>query len=1035
MKISEFSVRHSLFVNLCSLIIIIGGLFSLFTLKKEAFPSVSYNVVRVTTSFRGASAEKVERLLTSPLEKELREVDNIDEIVSSSYEGLSTIIIKISSDVKDIRKVVNDIQQAVDKVTDLPEDVDEKPTVTEITSDEFPVIKVSVSGSMDEFTLREYADTLRTLLEDINGVSAVERSGWRDEEYWVEPDLNTMKKYHISFRELVDSLRSQNVDIPGGKQEYSGKELIVKVKGELKRKEDIENTVIRSNDLGHWIKVKDVANVRHTFSDDIIINKAFGTRAIILTVIKKKKGDIIRIVDEVHKTIKRFKEGAPPELKIGTFYDLSYYVNRRLNVLRSNGIIGFIFVIIVLFVFLPPIPAFMTALGIPIAFFVTLWIMSTLGLTINLITMFGLVMVLGIIVDDSIIISENVFRYIEKGLKPPEAAIVGTNEVYRPVLATVITTMVAFSPLMFMQGLIGKFVRYIPFVVIIALMASLIEAFFVLPSHLADFSKPLKKGFSPKDKDSWFYRFRIFYRKVLIKAINKRYKVIGVVSVLFIFSLIVAKFFMPFVLFSPHGVEQFSIMLEAEPDTNLYRTNEFISQVEKIVDTLPSKYLRAYETIIGKLMERRAYDPNVKQGNNFAQINVYLTAPSQRRKSAEEIIAMIRPRIEALFNTLREKGVEKLYFHRLRPGPAIGKPIDVKVQGEDFKKMLPIIAEIKQFLSSLEGVRDISDSYNLGSQEIHILINEEKAQKAFLTNTNIAFAIRAAFSGAVATTIKREKAEKEIRILVRLPRKERNNPEVFNKILVSNKFGNLIPLKEVVSFKKVRTLRTIKHIDGKRFISVTAEVDNKRMTSMKANTLLKKKFSDIPLRYPGYSLKFGGEEEETATSLKSLLRAFIIAVCLIFLILATQFNSLLQPFIVMLTIPLGVIGVIVAFLLHQEPLGFFAIMGFVGLTGVVVNDSIVLVDFINKRRDKTSLREAVIEAGTLRLRPVLLTTITTVCGLATVAYGIGGLDPFLRPMALAISWGLMFATLFTLIVIPCTYLIIEDIKGLYCFKQ
>ncbi|UCG35101.1 MAG: efflux RND transporter permease subunit [Candidatus Omnitrophota bacterium] len=1029
MKFSEFSVKNSLFVNLFSAFIIISGIVSVINLRKEAFPVVSFNRVLVTTALRGASPEKIERLVTIPLERELREVENIDEMISSSTEGESYISLNVDDKVKDLQKVVNDIQKAVDRVTDLPDDIEERPLVKDITSSEIPVLKIALSGELNEFVLRRYADNLKDLIEDIEEVASVARTGWRDEEYWIEPDIAKMKEYHISFYELAIAVKAQNVDMPGGKQEYDGKEFMVKVKGELKTKEDIENTVIRSSDLGNWVKVKDVANVRHTFQDDIILNKSLGTRAITFTVVKREAGDIIRLVSKVHKVIKEFKKNVPQILKISTFYDLSYYVKRRLNVLRSNGVIGFCLVVLTLFLFLPPLSAFVTALGIPIAFFTTFGIMYFMGVTINLLTMFGLVMVLGMIVDDGIIISENVCRNIENGMPPKEAAIKGTNEVFRPVLATVLTTMIAFSPLMFMGGLIGRFVKFIPLIVIIALSASLVEAFIILPSHLADFARPsnLKGG---RKENPWLKWLSVKYTSILEKAIKSRYKVVGVVFAIFIASLILARIFMPFVLFSARGVEQFSIYLEGTTGNSLEKTNELIAPMEEIVDKLPAEYLDTYETLVGYIGEERGYDPNEKRGSNFAQIRVYLTPAAKRDKTAEQIIDMMRPQTEALFEKLKPQGVEKLYFYEFREGPPVGRAVDARVRGVNIEIIKEITDKMKAYLARLEGIKDISDSYSLGAKEIDIIIDEEKAQKAYLTNAKIAFAIRASFSGVVATTIKQEKAEKEILVLVRLPQEQRNEEAVFENIVVENNFGALIPLKEVTKRTYSQGLRSIKHMDGKRFISILADVDNKKMTSLKAKNLIIKYFKSISAQYPGYSLRFSGEAKETMESLGNLGKAFLLAALFVFLILATQFNSLIQPFIIMLTIPFGIIGFIVAFLLHGEPLGFLAIMGFVGLCGVVVNDSIVLVDFINKRRHYESLKEAVIEAGQVRLRPVLITTVTTVVGLATVAYGIGGLDPFLRPMALAISWGLMFGTILTLIMIPCTYLIVEDIKNL-----
>jgi len=465
-----------------------------------------------------------------------------------------------------------------------------------------------------------------------------------------------------------------------------------------------------------------------------------------------------------------------------------------------------------------------------------------------------------------------------------------------------------------------------------------------------------------------------------------------------------------------------------------------IKKVEDFVSATPAKYMDTYETTVGRLMEGRAYDPNAKQGSNFAQINVYLTPSGKRDKTAHQIVKGIKPGLNKIFKELETKGVKKLYFQEFKEGPSVGRAVDVRIRGAKFPTLKKIAGKIKDYMHTLKGVSSIADSYDLGNKEINVIVDENKSARNYLTNSDIAFAIRCAFSGAVATTIKRSKAEKEIRVLVRLPEGQRNSLEVFNKIIIRNKFDNIVPLKAVAKIEYSQGLRSIKHLDGKRFISVTADVDNRHMTSMKANSLLKNKFSNLGLEYPGYTLHFSGENKETMESLMSLFKAFLVAVLIIYLILATLFGSLLQPFVVMLTIPFALIGVVIAFVIHFEPISFLALLGLVGLCGIVVNDSIVLVDFVNKLRKENKdmpLADVLKKAGALRLRPVILTTITTVAGLGTVAYGIGGMDPFLRPMALSISWGLLFATFLTLVVIPCVYLVADDLKTyvLSCLKR
>lgn len=1028
MRLAEFSVKNSLFVNLLSVFLVVAGLISMFELKREAFPEVSFDTVTVQTLYRGASPEEVERLVTTPLEKELRDVDNIKDIYSASTDGASMIILQMSEDASDRRKIVDDIQKAVDRVVNLPEGVKDRPLVTEITSKQIPVIKIGVSGKMDEFELRRWADELKEDLEVLDGVASVRRMGWRDEQFWVEPDVLKLTEYHVALEEIMEALRRQNVTIPGGKIRSGGREFMVKTLGEFYTAPEIAETIIRSNDAGNRLKVKDLAHVRHTFEDEIEMSRVEGTRAITLVVIKRENGDAINIVDKAKKTIAEFKKSAPEELKTSTFYDLSYYIKRRLNVLRNNGIIGTCLVVLVLFLFLHPIPAILTALGIPVAMLTTFYVMNLFGMSINMITMFGLIVVLGMLVDDGIIISENVYRYVEEGMPPPRAAVKGASEVMAPVTATVLTTLAAFSPLAFMTGLLGRFIQAIPLVVMIALCASLIEAFIILPSHLGDFCRPINKteGKRAKSESRWYQGLLNRYLKILNRALDHRYKVVSGIVILFFVCLFLAVFFMPFILFSGRGVEQFFIRAEAPAGTSLERMKDMIVPVEEFVGRMPEKYLDVYETRVGALEEERGFDPDAQAGSNLAQITIYLTPSQGRRASADDIMDELRPGLEELHKKI--PGLSKLYFRKHREGPPVGKAVDVRVRGEKYDTIMKIVQGMKDYLNGLKGTADITDSYNLGIEEIHVVVDSNKAADAYLSMGDIAQSIRNAIDGGVATTIKPSKAEKEIEVLVRFPKKNRDTMSIFNHLLVPNKDGDLVPLRKISHIGRSRGLRSITHLDGKRYVSVSGEVDNKRMTSARANQLLAKRFSGIQKEYPGYSLRFGGEQEETAKSMRSLFAAFLIAFLLIFLILATQFNSLIQPFIVMTTIPFGMIGVVLAFLAHGEPMSFFAILGIVGLTGVVVNDSIVFVDFINKlRREGVDRKHSILQTGRLRLRPVILTTVTTIAGLSTVAYGIGGSDPFLKPMALAITWGLFFSTGLTLVVMPCIYAIIDDI--------
>jgi len=1022
MKLSEFSVKNSLLINLVSLLVLIAGFYTvfIFKIKKEAFPEVAYDVVLIQTVYPGASPTEIEKLVTVPLEKEIKGVEGIEEMNSTSLDNISTIKIDISSDVKDNRKVVDDIREAVDRVNNLPDET-EDPIITEITTGEIPVIELALSGDMSEELLQEHAENLEDLLEDISGVSSIARRGWRDKEVWVEVDPMKMSEYRVSLEEVIQALKKRNMNIPGGRIRGI-KEFSIRTTGEFYTTEEIENVVIRANDLGNWLKVKDVATVKFTFEEEDKINKSFGMRAIILTVIKRSSADAVKVVDKAKEVAANFIKETDSGLSVAHIDDMSFYIKRRLGVLRNNGIIGLFLVSCVLMIFLDKRIAILTALGIPIAFSATLAVMGFSGISVNLISMFGLIIVLGMLVDDGIIVAENCSRHLEAGLSPHKAAIKGTEEVTRPVTTTILTTIAAFLPLMFLGGMMGKFIWAIPVVVTIALIASLFEALIILPSHFADFVKVrVGKKFVSKKDLPWFKSLLSFYTKILNKALNKRYLVLSGLVVALVATFILAAN-MKFILFGGAEIEQFYIRAEAPIGTNIYKTEELTKKIEEKVRALPDNEMDAFTTQVGSTGQSFMFDPYAKSGGHATQVTVYLSDESKRSRSVPQIMEALRKDIGEI------PGFERLYFEKEQAGPPVGKAIAVQLRGDNFAVLNEISVKIKSFLTEIKGVSDVISDYDIGRGEMRVVIDEEKAASVYLSVGEIASSVRATFKGGLATSIKPTKVEEEIDVLVKFPDEYRNNKEAFNKILIPNKFGDLIPLNKVAKVEERVALATIRRLNGKRVVTIRADVDEENMTSLAANKLLAEEFSGLPREYPGYGVTYGGEQEENVRSTRDFKNAFLIAFFLIFMILAASLNSLIQPFIVMMAIPFGLIGVIWSFFFHGLPISFFMMMGTVALIGIVVNDSIVLVEFINNlRRQGVERRESIILGGQLRLRPVILTTITTAFGLAPTAYGIWGGDPFLKPMALTIVWGIIFATALTLLALPCIYAVIDDI--------
>ena len=1046
LAIIEFFLRRSIFGNILTVILIGWGIYVGLTINREALPNIDFDIVLVTTVFPGASPEEVEKLITNPIEDQLKSVEGIKEIRSSSIENRSGITVIIDPDTKNPRKVVQDIRSAVDRVTDLPADVD-KPLVLEITSSLTPVIEVSLfadENKIDYRTLREQAEILENALKQIDGVARIDRRGWLNREYIVKLDPIKIKNNYVGIEQILAGLKQRNINFPGGEVIINGASQVLRTVGELLEPQDIENFFIRSNELGQGIRIRDVGKVVDGFEEPLYIYRTNGKIAIDLIVLKKEKGDIIRVVEEVKKVANNYKQKLPEGIEVEFINDLSYYVKRRLNVLFNNAIGGFILVVGALFFFMGWRTALMVALAIPVSLGAALIIFSALGVTLNLISMVGMIIVVGILVDDAIVVSENFYRYLEEGYSTLEAAIKGTSEVVAPVFASVITTIVSFAPLLFVTGIFGKFLFTIPLVVIITLSASLFESFFILPSHLYDINKYASHENEIKGESGYFYRFRKkIYEPALAWVINHRWQTLIALVVLFITSIVLQVTVGKFKLFTG-AIEAFIIKMKADPSTPLEDMDRFNQYISKYVETLPKEEIENFRTATG-IVQQNPTDPFTKRGSNYAMAIIYLTPENKRKRSGEEIVNQVReeiswlldakfkdnanlkqnpykPKIFPEFMNLSGK-LENLQVDLIRGHPPTGKPVAIEIRGKDYDVLEKIGEEFKERLAKIKGVQNIDDDHELGKKEIHLKIDELTAAITGVSVENIALAVNTAFRGTAPTTIK--KGTEEIDVRVRFDDSYHKNIKTINHIYVLNTMGQLIPIKPLVKFETKQGYVALNHIDADRSLIVLADIDEKTTTSAQVNKEIQKFMNQIIEKYPGYTVKLGGENKDTEESLESLRKALIVGVLVNFLILSSLFGSILLPFTILMTIPFAIIGVILAFIAHGQPISFLALVGFVGLSGVIVNGAIVMIDFaqsLRKNNPNMSIEEVALKAGSMRLRAVILTTLTTVLGLLPTAYGIGGRDPFLVPLALAFAWGLMFSTLLTLFIIPVLYI-------------
>ncbi len=1032
-----FFAERSLLINIISIGILIAGLMFLFRANREAFPKVDFDWVIVTTLYPGATAEDIEKHISIPIEDQLREVDGIEELYTTSVESQSITAIKLDPDLENKDSTINDIKNAIDRYEEFPEDA-EDPIVQELKTSQRPILNVSVMSKSgiktdeDERKLRTHARMLEDRILEVSGVAKVTREGYRDREMVIEVDPILLDRYHIAINDVVIALSKRNLNFPGGQVKTRKEEIMVRTIGEVETAEEIGNVLIRANDIGNWVRVKDVARVKDSFDEEVLISKTNGEQAVNLTILKKESGDIINVVDEIFGIVDTFRDKYSKEYDFVTSRDLSYFVKRRLRVLKYNAIVGFILVMLSLFLTLGWRIAIVTTIGLPIAFCIAFIWMGQQALTINLISMFGLIVVLGMLVDDAIIVAENIYRHLESGQDVRSAVIEGTTEVIVPVAGTIMTTIAAFSPLMLMTGIMGKFMWALPAVVSVALLGSWLESMLILPAHVLDIEKRNRNPVHIKHREGkgLYPRIRARYQRALIFVLNNRYKFSLLIMIIFVGTIIFAKKNSKFILFPQGNIDRFFIYFEAPKGTTVQEVSRKLTNFEKVVAKLPPEEMESYDALAGKIVDQSMRQKE-KTGSNYGTISVYLTPEQDRNRKTSEIIKWIKKETKPFL-----KDFVQVDYENLRSGPPVGDPVNVTIKGDSFPAIMKVVGQFKKYLETIKGVTDVKDNFEDPKKEVKIFLKDKVAAIAGISVFDVASTVRASFKGTVATKIK--KSDEEIDIRVIFPEKFRNNMNNLKLVKVSNRLGNLVPLNQIATFQDSEGISLISRIDRKRAVRVTANIDEKakNLSSVYINRLLQKNFVDIEKENPGIIVDYLGEFKDTQESLSSLFRSFVIAILMIYIILVGLFKSLLHPLVVMSVIPLSFIGVVWVFFLHGLPLSFLSIMGIVGLAGVVVNDSIVFVDFIrNARARGLSPYDATVEAGGNRLRAIFLTTLTTFLGLVPTAYGIGGLDPFLVPMAVSMAWGIAFGTFITLFATPLLYMLSSDLRTLIMRKE
>ena len=1023
--IAWFTKNH-VAANLLLVTLLLSGLFSLSSkIPLEVFPSFETDMISVGVSLRGATPEDVEQGVTIRIEEAVQDLEGIKQIFSRSSEGSGSVTIEVESGY-DPRELLADIKSRVDAINTFPGDA-EKPIVA-LAERKREVIAVTVSSDYGEKETREYAETVRDQILRLPNVTQVELSGVRDYELAIEVSQDTLRQYNLTLAQISSAIANSSSDISAGNLKTEGGDVLISSKGQAYRKDEFASIVVKNQADGTIIRLGDIATIKDDFEETPVRTRFNGKQAAFIDVYRIGPQSAITVADDVKNYIEEQQATLPQGFKLSYWDDDSELVKSRIATLTSNALQGGILVLALLTLFLRPAIAFWVFIGIPVSFMGAFIAMPIFGVTLNIMSLFGFILVLGIVVDDAIVTGENVYTHLKTAKSGEQAAILGTQEVATPVTFGVLTTVAAFLPLAFIEGARGALFAQIPVVVIPVLLFSLIESKFVLPAHLKYIKLRHQKG-EPSKLEAIQQRFADgfesailkYYQPILNTALRHKLATVSLfVGVFFIILTMITSGWTKFIFFPRIPSETVRVNLTLPTGTPFEVTNKYVIDMSEKAQQLQDKYRdpNTGESVILNILATTGGRGGV---SNSGAVRFEIT-PAEKRESdigSRELASEWRDLIGVI------PGAESLTF-RAEIGRS-SDPIDVQLSGTSLTILQDVADNIKNRLTTYPTVFDIADSMSDGKEELRIELTQQGLALG-LNRVNVAGQVRNSFFGSQVQRIQR--GRDDVRVMVRLPIDERRSIADLQNILINTPDGGSVPLSHVATLTAGQSPSTINRIDRYRTLNVTADIEknNTNMTVLQAD--LAQYLDELMQQYPGVDYKLEGEAKERRESFGSLAWALVFVFFIIYALLAIPFKSYMQPIIVMSVIPFGMIGAVVGHWIMGMDLTIMSLLGMLALIGVVVNDSLVLVDFINKKRSEGGdLIEAVKLAGASRFRPVMLTSLTTFIGLMPLLFEKATQAQFLIPMAVSLGFGIIFATFITLLLVPVNYMLMERFQG------
>jgi len=1035
--------RNGVAANLLMGIILISGFFSIRGLKMELFPDFDLDLVTISVPYPGAAPLEVEDGICKLIEEKVWDLDGIKEMNSFARENVGVVSVQVER-TKDAKILADEIKVRVDSIINFPEEAEK--AMVEVATQKRQVLAVAIHGKTDLYSLRKLADKTLTDLTNLPGITQVEISGVRKPEIGIEVSESSLREHKMSFDDIAIALKTNSIDIPGGVARTPSGETLLRSMGKVRNGMEFSELEIMTTNDGSSLKLRDLARVKDGFEDKVLYTKFSEEPAVTLRVFRVGHQSPLDISKKVSLYVENINKTLPEGLSMTIWKDSSFYLKGRLEMMVRNAFQGLLLVFLVLSLFLRPSLAVWVAIGLPISFMGAFATMGLVGASINLVSLFAFIVVLGILVDDAIVVGESVYTLGVKGEKSINASIKGTHLVAMPVTFAIITSMVAFVPMLFLPGWLGKLMKDIPLVVIPALLFSLIESKFILPYHLSlcrfdKLPKNLLSKFQNKVSIGLERFIEIVYQPILKKSLEWRYLTLSffIGLLLVTFGLIIGGHVPSIRGVPPVPSDYISVKLSMQDGAPAATTENALLEVERarleVVEYLQNLNEPNPFRYVMKTMGAQPFSggpkssSNIVTGSNMGEISVELIKSEERTRTAPQISALWRERINPL------PGLKEMYFGDVAAGGS-RTAIDIEISGNNLEKMSLAAEKLKAKLENYEGLFDISDTYSGGKREMKIQINPN-GRSLGLTQADLGRQVRQAYYGEEIQRVQRDR--NEVKVMLRYPLSERKTLTALSNIRIRTPIGIEAPLEEVASFEMGQGYPSIKRSDRSRIINVQSSADKIVANIPLIESDLGNDFiPELRREFPSLRFSFVGEKKEQEESDSGLAQAGGICLFVIYALLAIPFRSYLQPFLIMSVIPFGLIGAVFGHYLFGLPLSQLSHFGLVALTGVVINDSLVLVHYVNQRAKETNILEAAKIAGMARFRAILLTSLTTFVGLLPILFERSLQAQFLKPMAIAIGFGVLFATFITLIMVPCLYLILNDIviklKGIFMYK-